>query len=81
MERGRIEITDVVKRFGATEVLRDVSIDVGAHETVALLGPSGCGKTTLLRSIAGLERIDGGRIAVDDRPLSAPGVHVRPEDA
>jgi iron(III) transport system ATP-binding protein len=80
VERGRIEITDVVKRFGATEVLRDVSIDVEAHETVALLGPSGCGKTTLLRSIAGLERVDGGRIAIDGRPLSAPGVHVRPEE-
>ena len=80
MQRGRIEITDVVKRFGATEVLRDVSIDVEAHETVALLGPSGCGKTTLLRSIAGLERVDGGHISIDDRVLSGPGVHIRPEE-
>jgi iron(III) transport system ATP-binding protein len=80
VQRGRIEITDVVKRFGASEVLRDVSIDVEAHETVALLGPSGCGKTTLLRSIAGLERVDGGRISIDDRLLSGPGVHVRPEE-
>jgi iron(III) transport system ATP-binding protein len=80
VQRGRIEITHVVKRFGASDVLRDISIDVEAHETVALLGPSGCGKTTLLRSIAGLERIDAGRISIDDRLLSGPGVHVRPEE-
>lgn len=80
MQRGRIEIVDVVKRFGASEVLCDVSLDVEAHETVALLGPSGCGKTTLLRSIAGLERIDGGTISIDGRHLSGKGVHVRPEE-
>lgn len=80
MQTGRIEITNVVKRFGASVVLHDVSLDVGAHETVALLGPSGCGKTTLLRSIAGLERIDGGSIAIDDRIVSASGTHVRPEE-
>lgn len=80
MQRGRIEITNVVKRFGASVVLHDVSLDVDAHETVALLGPSGCGKTTLLRSIAGLERIDGGSISIDDRVVSGPGTHVRPED-
>lgn len=80
MQRGRIEIANAVKRFGSSEVLRDVSLDVEAHETVALLGPSGCGKTTLLRSIAGLERLDAGTIRVDDRVLSGPGVHLRPED-
>ena len=80
MQRGRIEITNLVKRFGATEVLGDVTIDVEAHETVALLGPSGCGKTTLLRSIAGLERIDAGQISIDDRLVSGPGVHMRPEE-
>ena len=41
MQRGRIEISNLVKRFGATEVLVNVSIDVEPHETVALLGPSG----------------------------------------
>jgi iron(III) transport system ATP-binding protein len=77
---GRIDIRGVVKRFGAVEVLREVSLDVAPHETVALLGPSGCGKTTLLRTIAGLERIEGGEIAIDGRPVSSPAEHVRPED-
>ncbi len=44
-----------------------VSFDVQDGELFTLLGPSGCGKTTTLRSIAGLERPDGGRIALDDR--------------
>ena len=77
--RDRIDITGVVKRFGAVEVLREVTLDIDPHETVALLGPSGCGKTTLLRSIAGLERLDDGTISFDGDTVSGPGVHVRPE--
>jgi iron(III) transport system ATP-binding protein len=77
---GLIDIRDAVKRFGTTEVLRKVTLDVRADETVALLGPSGCGKTTLLRSIAGLERLDAGRIVLDDTVVSADGVHLRPEE-
>jgi iron(III) transport system ATP-binding protein len=77
---GRIDIRGAVKSFGRVDVLREVSLDVAAGEVVALLGPSGCGKTTLLRSIAGLERIDGGQIAIDGVTVSAPGVHVKPED-
>ena len=44
-----------------------------------VLGPSGCGKTTLLRLIAGLERIQAGSISVDGRLLGAPDLHVPPE--
>ena len=47
----------------------DVSFRIAAGEIVVLLGPSGCGKTTTLRSIAGLEHPDGGRIALGDRVL------------
>jgi iron(III) transport system ATP-binding protein len=75
----RISVEHVDKRFGAVDVLREVCLDVAPHETVALLGPSGCGKTTLLRSIAGLERIDRGRILIDGLPVSGDGVYVRPE--
>jgi iron(III) transport system ATP-binding protein len=78
-DQGGIDVVGAVKRFGAVEVLKQVSVDVGQGEIVALLGPSGCGKTTLLRSIAGLERLDGGSISIGGVPVSAPGVHVRPE--
>jgi iron(III) transport system ATP-binding protein len=77
---GLIAIDHVVKRFDGPDVLRSVSLDVRPLEMVALLGPSGCGKTTLLRSIAGLERIDDGRISIDGTVVSARGIHVRPED-
>jgi iron(III) transport system ATP-binding protein len=74
-----IDVVDAVKRFADAEVLKQVSIDVAPGEIVALLGPSGCGKTTLLRSIAGLERLDAGSISIGGAPVSGPGVHVRPE--
>ena len=77
---GLITIDSVVKRFDGPDVLRSVSLDAQPREMVALLGPSGCGKTTLLRSIAGLERIDRGRIDIDGTTVSGPGIHVRPED-
>ena len=67
------------KRFGDVEVLRDVDLRVEPGAVVALLGPSGCGKTTLLRTIAGLERLDGGEVLIGDRQVSGPRVHVPPE--
>jgi sulfate transport system ATP-binding protein len=57
-----IEITDIKKSFGRTQVLNAISLDIPSGQMVALLGPSGSGKTTLLRIIAGLESQTGGRI-------------------
>jgi iron(III) transport system ATP-binding protein len=76
-----IDVRAVSKRFGALEVLRDVDLRVEPARIVALLGSSGCGKTTLLRTIAGLERLDAGEVRVGDRVLSARAgdVHVPPE--
>ena len=53
--------------------VKDVSFEVKEGELFTLLGPSGCGKTTTLRSIAGLEAPDSGRIAVGDRVLFERG--------
>jgi iron(III) transport system ATP-binding protein len=74
-----IVVTSAVKRFGQTEVLRQVDLRVEPGAVVALLGPSGCGKTTLLRTIAGLERLDGGSVHIGDHLVSGPSVHVPPE--
>jgi iron(III) transport system ATP-binding protein len=76
-----IDVRGVSKRFGAVEVLRDVDLRVEPGRIVALLGSSGCGKTTLLRTIAGLERLDAGEVRVGDRVLSASArdIHVPPE--
>ncbi|MFS8483080.1 MAG: ABC transporter ATP-binding protein, partial [Acidimicrobiia bacterium] len=67
------------KRFGDHEVLREVDLRVEPGSVVALLGPSGCGKTTLLRCIAGLERLDGGEVRIGQRVVAGPGRHVPPE--
>jgi len=58
---------NVRKRFGHTDVLRGVDLDVHPGEVVVMLGPSGSGKSTFLRSVNMLESIDGGSITVDGR--------------
>lgn len=62
-----IEVDLQSKRFGDTEVLRDIRFAVEAGETVALQGPSGIGKTTLLRLIAGIDDAFDGRIVRPDQ--------------
>ncbi|MCB1134518.1 MAG: ATP-binding cassette domain-containing protein, partial [Verrucomicrobiae bacterium] len=57
-----LKIENISHRYGATEVLRDISLDIPAGQIVCLVGPSGCGKSTLLRFIGGLERPDAGTV-------------------
>ncbi|AZZ51077.1 ABC transporter ATP-binding protein [Rathayibacter festucae] len=66
----RVRFLDVARHFGAARALDGVSFDVAPGEFIALLGPSGCGKTTALRALSGLERIDSGRILVDERDVA-----------
>ena len=65
-----VEIRNVRKAFGATQVIHGVSIDIVDGEFVILVGPSGCGKSTLLRMIAGLEEITSGDIAIGGRVVN-----------
>lgn len=62
-----IEINNLRKSFGATEVLHGLNLKIGRGQLATLLGPSGCGKSTLLRAIAGLNSIDEGEIIIDGR--------------
>ncbi|MBW8789306.1 MAG: sn-glycerol-3-phosphate ABC transporter ATP-binding protein UgpC [Rhizobium leguminosarum] len=66
-----LELRNIVKNFGAVEVIRDVSLQVNDGEFVAFVGPSGCGKSTLLRLIAGLDKPTGGSIAIDGKDVTA----------
>jgi len=65
-----VEIRNVRKAYGATQVIHGVSIDIRDGEFVILVGPSGCGKSTLLRMIAGLENISGGDIRIGERVVN-----------
>ncbi|WP_333822469.1 ABC transporter ATP-binding protein [Pinisolibacter sp.] len=62
-----IHLRDVWKRFGATEVIKGVSLDFDDGEFVVLVGPSGCGKSTLLNLVAGLETLSSGTIRIGDK--------------
>jgi sn-glycerol 3-phosphate transport system ATP-binding protein len=65
-----LELRNVKKRYGRTEVVHGVSIDIEQGEFVVIVGPSGCGKSTLLRMVAGLEEISEGQIAVGGRVVN-----------
>ena len=70
---GFLDITNVTKSYGATEVLHKIDISAEEGEFLVLVGPSGCGKSTLLNMIAGLEDISGGDISINGRVVN--GVH------
>ena len=74
-----IKIEDAYFNFNTVSVLRGVSLNVEAGQSIALLGPSGCGKTTLLRSIAGLEKLDAGVITIDGNVVTSPNCFVPAE--
>jgi multiple sugar transport system ATP-binding protein len=65
-----VRFDHVSKIFGKVVATNDISLDVADGEFIVLLGPSGCGKTTLLRCLAGLEKVDAGRIFIGDRDVT-----------
>jgi len=65
-----VELENVIKDFGSNRVLHEFNMRVEPGEFVSLLGPSGSGKTTALRLVAGLERLTGGVIRMNDVDVS-----------
>ena len=65
MNRPRIEVADLVVRYGDVTAVDSIGFDIAPGELVTLLGPSGCGKTTTLRAVAGLETPSGGTIRLN----------------
>lgn len=71
----KLSIRNVGKAFDGKVVLRDVDLDVSAHEVVCLIGSSGSGKSTLLKCINLLVPIDAGEIFFDGVDIAAPGIN------
>ena len=65
-----VQFIDLHRHYGPVRALDGLSLDIEPGELVALLGPSGCGKTTALRSLAGLDEPDAGRVVVDGRDIT-----------
>ncbi|RXZ84861.1 ABC transporter ATP-binding protein [Paenibacillaceae bacterium] len=65
-----ISFRDIVKKYGDTTVIPELSLDIKEGEFFTLLGPSGCGKTTLLRMVAGFNSIEGGTMSFNGRKMN-----------
>ena len=65
-----LHIKNLSKRYGDTNVLKDINISVKKGEVVVIIGPSGCGKSTLLRCLNGLEEIQEGEVRLDDQVVN-----------
>lgn len=68
--RPRVEIAGLSKRFGATQALQDVSLEIRAGSIHALVGENGAGKSTLVKVLAGVHQSDAGTILLDGRPVA-----------
>ncbi len=81
MSKNFFEVKNVDFKVGGKTKVRNVSFSIeNEGDVVCLLGPSGIGKTTILRSIAGLEKIGSGEIKINDKILSSEKVNIEPED-
>jgi len=64
-----LELKNISKKFKDRQILSDFNLTVEENKILAIVGPSGGGKTTLLRMLAGLEKIDSGEIIYNGEPL------------
>jgi multiple sugar transport system ATP-binding protein len=65
-----LRISNLYKRYGSIEILKDVNLEIKSGEFIVFVGPSGCGKSTLLRCISGLETISSGTLQIDGRTVN-----------
>ncbi|MFJ1550259.1 ABC transporter ATP-binding protein [Streptomyces sp. NPDC088246] len=72
-----VEFRGLRRAFGTTTALDGLDLEVRPGELLALLGPSGCGKTTALRTVAGFERPDTGKVLVDGEDITRVPAHRR----
>jgi multiple sugar transport system ATP-binding protein len=66
IDMAELKLKNIIKKYGKTQVIHGINLDVKDKEFIVLVGPSGCGKSTVLRMIAGLETISEGTISIDN---------------
>ena len=74
MTNSAVDVRDLRVVRGGVPVLRDLNFEIPAGSVTGLLGPSGCGKTTLIRTIAGTQRITSGAVRVLGEPAGTPSL-------
>ena len=80
MTKNFLEIKDVTFEASKTNKVHNVSFNIEKEgDIICLLGPSGIGKTTILRTIAGLEKIQSGKIILNKNIISSKDIHLEPE--
>lgn len=72
-----LRLRNVSASYGSNVVLRDISLDVNAGETVGLLGRNGVGKSTVLKSVMGFAPVTSGRVYMGDADVTSMSVHGR----
>lgn len=65
-----VQLKNIHKSFGDTNVLHNINLEIGEGEFVVLVGPSGCGKSTTLRLIAGLDDVTEGEVIIDGKVVN-----------
>ncbi len=81
MSKNFFEVKNVDFIAGGKTKVRNVSFKIeNEGDIICLLGPSGIGKTTVLRTIAGLEKIENGQIKLKDKIISSKDINVEPEN-
>jgi len=81
MAKNFLEIENVTFAASAKSKVNNVSLTIeNEGDIICLLGPSGIGKTTILRTIAGLEKIQSGKILLKDKIISSKDIHIQPEN-
>ena len=76
LNKSKLIVKDLYKKFDNKDILKTISFDVKEGEFLSVLGPSGCGKTTLLRILIGLETQTSGTILMDGEDIS----HLKPDE-
>ena len=74
-----IAVENVTVNIGSSRILTDVCVNAPQGSSLSILGPSGCGKTTLLRVLAGLQKIDSGTVSLDRKHVVSDQINIAPE--